>query len=209
MEELTATVRQNADNAERANGMADEAQKAAEIGGEIVGRAVMAVEEINSASTKMAEIVGVIDEIVFQTNFLALNASVEAARAGEQGRRFAVVATEVRNLTQRSAVSAKEIKELIQDSLSRVSNGADLVNESGVRLQEIVKSVKSVGEVIAEIAAASHEQAAGIDQVNKAVTGMDELTQQNAALAEEASAASVAMNEQAGTMVDRIRFFKT
>ncbi|MGB5437475.1 MAG: methyl-accepting chemotaxis protein, partial [Maribacter sp.] len=188
MEELTSTVRNNADHAQQANQLAASARQTAEHGGNVVSRAVDAMEAINGSSNKIAEIIGVIDEIAFQTNLLALNASVEAARAGEQGRGFAVVATEVRNLAGRSATAAKEIKELIQDSAGKVKAGAQLVNESGETLNEIVTRVKRVGDIISEIAAASHEQSTGIDQVNMAVTSMDEVTQQNAALAEETSA---------------------
>ncbi|MFT7672945.1 MAG: methyl-accepting chemotaxis protein [Gammaproteobacteria bacterium] len=207
MEELTSTVRQNADNAQQANQLADSARETAKSGGDIVGNAVKAMAEINTASKKIAEIVGVIDEIAFQTNLLALNASVEAARAGEQGRGFAVVATEVRNLAQRSATSAKEIKNLIQDSVVKVDAGASLVNQSGEALQEIVTSVMKVGDIVAEIATASMEQATGIDQVNKTITNLDDLTQQNAALAEETSAASVSMNQHAREMSSQVEFF--
>jgi len=207
MEELTSTVRNNADNAQLANQVAVTAKQTAERGGEVVGNAVQAMSEINTASNKIAEIITVIDEIAFQTNLLALNASVEAARAGEQGRGFAVVATEVRNLAGRSATSAKEIKDLIQDSVEKVKIGADLVNESGETLGEIVEGVKKVGDIISEIAAASKEQSSGIDQVNQAVTSMDELTQQNAALAEETSAASASMTEQARDMNNLMDFF--
>ncbi len=207
MEELTSTVRNNADNAQQANTVATNARQLAEKGGEVVGRAVTAMEQINASSAKIAEIIGVIDEIAFQTNLLALNASVEAARAGEQGRGFAVVATEVRNLASRSADAAKEIKELINDSVNKVHAGASLVNESGETLNEIVGGVKKVGDIVAEIAAASAEQAAGIDQVNQAITTMDEMTQQNAALAEETSAASVSLYEKAQAMEKTIGFF--
>ncbi len=207
MEQLTSTVKNNADNAQQANQLAASARQEAEHGGEVVGNAVEAMEDINKASGKIAEIIGVIDEIAFQTNLLALNASVEAARAGEQGRGFAVVATEVRNLAGRSATAAKEIKGLIQDSVEKVRVGADLVNESGKTLHEIVGGVKKVGDIISEIAAASQEQSAGIDQVNKAVTSMDEMTQQNAALAEETSAASTEMNENAQDMGRLMSFF--
>ena len=207
MEELTSTVRNNADNAQQANQVATSARQLAEQGGEVVSRAVMAMDQINTSSNKIAEIIGVIDEIAFQTNLLALNASVEAARAGEQGRGFAVVATEVRNLASRSAGAAKEIKELIGDSVNKVHAGAELVNESGSTLGEIVAGVKKVGDIVAEIAAASAEQAAGIDQVNQAVTNMDEMTQQNAALAEETSAASVSLYEKAQSMQQTIAFF--
>lgn len=207
MEELTSTVRNNADNAQQANQLAASARQTAEHGGDVVSRAVQAMEAINSSSNKIAEIIGVIDEIAFQTNLLALNASVEAARAGEQGRGFAVVATEVRNLAGRSATAAKEIKELIQDSAGKVKAGAELVNESGDTLSEIVTSVKKVGDIISEIAAASQEQSAGIDQVNQAVTSMDEVTQQNAALAEETSAAAASMSEKAHEMDQMMNFF--
>jgi methyl-accepting chemotaxis protein len=207
MEELTSTVRNNADNAQQANQVSANARQLAEKGGEVVSRAVSAMSEINASSNKIAEIIGVIDEIAFQTNLLALNASVEAARAGDQGRGFAVVATEVRNLASRSAAAAKEIKELIQDSVEKVKGGSELVNESGSTLQEIVLGVKQVGDIIAEIAAASAEQSSGIDQVNQAVTAMDEVTQQNAALAEQTSAASASMTEKAREMEELMGFF--
>ncbi|MDJ0738228.1 MAG: methyl-accepting chemotaxis protein [Gammaproteobacteria bacterium] len=207
MEELTSTVRNNADNAQQANQVATSARQLAEKGGDVVARAVTAMDQINASSNKIAEIIGVIDEIAFQTNLLALNASVEAARAGEQGRGFAVVATEVRNLASRSADAAKEIKELINDSVGKVHAGAELVNESGATLEEIVGGVKKVGDIVAEIAAASAEQAAGIDQVNQAITSMDEMTQQNAALAEQTSAASVSLYEKAQSMGETISFF--
>ncbi|MDJ0805645.1 MAG: methyl-accepting chemotaxis protein [Gammaproteobacteria bacterium] len=208
MEQLTATVRNNADNAQQANQLASNARNKAQQGGEVVSRAVQAMDAINTASGKINEIIGVIDEIAFQTNLLALNASVEAARAGEQGRGFAVVATEVRNLAGRSATAAKEIKELIKDSGDKVHMGAELVNESGETLQEIVNAVKKVGDIIAEIAAASAEQNAGIDQINQAVTTMDEMTQQNAALAEQTSAASTSMAEKAGELNGLVKQFK-
>lgn len=207
VEELTSTVRNNADNAQQANLVATNARQQAEKGGEVVSRAVTAMDQINASSKKIAEIIGVIDEIAFQTNLLALNASVEAARAGEQGRGFAVVATEVRNLASRSANAAKEIKELISDSVTKVHAGAELVNESGAMLSEIVTGVKKVGDIVAEIAAASSEQATGIDQVNRAITSMDEMTQQNAALAEQTSAASVSLYEKAQEMGETISFF--
>jgi len=197
MEEMTSTVKQTADNAGQANQLAMAARQQAEKGGAVVSTAVTAMGAINSASKKIADIIGVIDEIAFQTNLLALNAAVEAARAGEQGRGFAVVATEVRNLAGRSATAAKEIKALIQDSVAKVDEGSKLVDESGRTLEEIVNAVKKVTDIVAEIAAASREQSSGIEQVNKAVMQMDQTTQQNAALVEEASAASQAIVEQA------------
>jgi methyl-accepting chemotaxis protein len=197
MEEMTSTVKQNSDNAGQASQLAVAARDQAEKGGEVVSRAVRALSEINDSSKKIADIIGVIDEIAFQTNLLALNAAVEAARAGEQGRGFAVVASEVRNLAGRSATAAKEIKTLIQDSVKKVDEGSTLVTQSGTTLEQIVTSVKKVADIVAEIAAASIEQSAGIEQVNKAVMQLDELTQQNAALVEEASAASQSVAEQA------------
>ena len=208
MEELTGTVKQNADNARQANQLAAGAREQAEKGGEVVQRAVGAMAEINTSSKKISDIIGVIDEIAFQTNLLALNAAVEAARAGEQGRGFAVVAGEVRNLAQRSAGAAKEIKALIQDSVEKVTDGTKLVDQSGQTLEEIVAAVKKVSDIIAEIAAASQEQSTGIEQVNKAVTQMDQVTQQNAALVEEAAAASESMDEQARGLSSLITFFK-
>jgi len=207
MEELTATVKNNAGNATQANRVAGDARELAEQGGTVVNKAVEAMKDISNSSRKISEIIGVIDEIAFQTNLLALNASVEAARAGEQGRGFAVVASEVRNLAGRSATAAKEIKELIQDSESKVVIGADLVDESGKTLSEIVTIVSQVGGLISEIAAASAEQSEGIDQVNMAVTSMDQLTQQNAALAEETSAASVSMSDETQEMSRLMDFF--
>jgi methyl-accepting chemotaxis protein len=197
MEEMTATVKSNADNAAQANQLAMAARAQAEKGGAVVSAAVTAMSEINSSSKKIADIIGVIDEIAFQTNLLALNAAVEAARAGDQGRGFAVVASEVRNLASRSAEAAKEIKGLIQDSVGKVSEGTKLVDESGNALRDIVLGVKKVTDVMTEIAASSQQQAAGVDQVNKAVMSMDEVTQQNAALVEEAAAATQALSEQA------------
>ncbi len=208
MEEMTSTTKQNADNARQANQLAVGARDQAEKGGEVVTKAVAAMSEINASSRKIADIIGVIDEIAFQTNLLALNAAVEAARAGEQGRGFAVVASEVRNLAQRSAGAAKEIKGLISESVDKVKTGSELVDASGRTLTEIVASVKKVTDIVAEIAAASQEQSAGIEQVNKAVMQMDEVTQQNAALVEEAAAASKSMEEQAEKMVEIISFFR-
>ena len=200
MEEMTSTVKQNADNARQANGLAMQARDVAEKGGIVVGQAVGAMEEINRASKRIADIISVIDEIAFQTNLLALNAAVEAARVGEQGRGFAVVAAEVRNLAGRSATAAKEIKTLVQDSVQKVQEGSALVNGSGKTLDEIVGAVKKVADIIAEISAASQEQTAGIEQVNKAIIQMDQITQQNAALVEQTAAASQAMTEQASQL---------
>jgi methyl-accepting chemotaxis protein len=190
-------VKQNADNAGQANQLAAAARAQAEQGGEVVTQAVRAMDEINEASRRIADIIGVIDEIAFQTNLLALNAAVEAARAGEQGRGFAVVATEVRSLAGRSATAAREIKELIQDSVRKVQDGSRLVTQSGATLDQIVASVKRVSDIVAEIAAASREQSSGIEQVNRAVTQMDQITQQNAALVEQATSASQEMAEAA------------
>ncbi len=204
MEQMTSTVKNNADNAAQANQLASAAREQAERGGSVVGAAVTAMGEINASSKRIADIISVIDEIAFQTNLLALNAAVEAARAGEQGRGFAVVASEVRNLASRSAEAAKEIKTLIQDSVGKVTEGTKLVDESGKALAEIVTRVKKVTDVMAEIASSSREQASGIEQVNKAITMMDDVTQQNAALVEEASAAAQALTEQASSLTQLI-----
>ncbi len=207
MEELTGTVKNNADNTVQAEKLASGAKIAAEKGGEIMQSTSEAMAEINHSSLKIAEIIGVIDEIAFQTNLLALNASVEAARAGEQGRGFAVVATEVRNLAGRSAVAAKEIKDLINDSVSKVQAGVNLVDQSKISQGEIIDSINQVGGIISEISVASQEQSAGIDQINIAVNSMDEVTQQNAALAEETSAAAVSLTEEAEGMNKMMAFF--
>ena len=208
MEQMTATVKQTADNASQANQLAMAARAQAEKGGAVVGSAVQAMGAINGASKKIADIIGVIDEIAFQTNLLALNAAVEAARAGEQGRGFAVVATEVRNLAGRSASAAKEIKGLIQDSVAKVNEGCKLVDESGRTLEEIVNAVKKVTHIVAEISAASREQSSGIEQVNQAVMQMDQTTQQNAALVEQAASTSQAIVEQAQALSEIIARYR-
>ena len=197
LEEITATVRQNADNADQANQLANSSRETAEKGGAVVAQAVDAMSEINRSSRKIADIITTIDEIAFQTNLLALNAAVEAARAGEQGRGFAVVAGEVRNLAQRSATAAREIKGLIEDSVQKVETGSELVNKSGETLGAIVTSVKRVTDIVAEIAAASREQTVGIEQINKAVAQMDQVTQSNASQTEEMSGTAVALSGQA------------
>ncbi len=208
MEEITSTIKHNADNAKQANQVANGSRDAAEKGGQVVAEAVGAMSQINESSKNIAEIITTIDEIAFQTNLLALNAAVEAARAGEQGRGFAVVATEVRNLAQRSATSAKEIKRLIQDSVRKVENGSGLVNKSGETLNEIVGSVKRVTDIVTEIAAASQEQSVGVEQVNKAMAQMDQVTQTNASQTEELSATAQSMaanSEELLAMVARFR----
>ena len=208
MEEMTTTVKQNADNAAQANQLALAARDQAEQGVAVVDKAVSAMSGIDESAQKIADIIGVIDEIAFQTNLLALNAAVEAARAGEQGRGFAVVASEVRNLAGRSATAAKEIKSLIQDSVAKVGDGARLVTRSGQTLTEIVTAVKKVSDIVAEIAAASREQSAGIEQVNRAVMQMDQITQQNAALVEETIAASQVMSGQVRDLNDTLGRFR-
>ncbi|WP_290580257.1 methyl-accepting chemotaxis protein [Ketobacter sp.] len=208
MEEMTGAVQQTSDNAQHANQLSQNAVGKAEAGGQVVKNAVVAMEEINSSSKRIADIIGVIDEIAFQTNLLALNAAVEAARAGEQGRGFAVVAGEVRNLAQRSAGAAKEIKDLIRDSVKKVEAGTDLVNRSGTTLSEIVEAVREVTAMIGDINAAASEQSSSIIQINQAVGEMDEMTQQNAALVEQASAAGEAMAEQARSLMNLVGFFK-
>ena len=201
MEELTATVRQNADSAHTASKLALSASEVAVKGGAVVSDVVGTMASINDSSKRIAEIIGVIDGIAFQTNILALNAAVEAARAGEQGRGFAVVASEVRSLAQRSAAAAKEIKALIDDSVSKVDAGTLLVDKAGRTMDEVVGSVKRVTDIIGEIAAASAEQTAGIEQVNNAIAAMDQATQQNAALVEQSAAAAAAVREQASVLV--------
>jgi methyl-accepting chemotaxis protein len=208
MEQMTATVKHNADNAQQARQLVMSARESASAGGEVVTQAIEAMERINASAKRIAEIIGVIDEIAFQTNLLALNAAVEAARAGESGRGFAVVAQEVRHLASRSAQAAKEIKALIQDSVAKVDAGKKLVDASGQALAQIVEGVKKVADIVAEIAAASQEQASGIEQVNRAVVQMDETTQQNAALVEQSSAAAKAMAEQAAALSELVAFFK-
>jgi len=208
MEEMTGTVKQNADSAAEAKQLAEANRLRASNGANVVHRTVQAMSEINAASTRIADIIGTIDGIAFQTNLLALNAAVEAARAGEQGRGFAVVASEVRSLAQRSAEAAKEIKSLIEDSVDKVKAGTQLVDESGKTLEEIIEGTQKVADIIAEIAAASQEQASGIDQVNNAITQMDNMTQDNAALVEESAAASRSMQDQAANLSIMMEFFK-
>ncbi|MBU1395339.1 MAG: PAS domain-containing protein [Gammaproteobacteria bacterium] len=208
MEELTSTVKQNADNARQANQLVVSTADVAVKGGQVVSQVVDTMASIKDSSRKIADIIGVIDGIAFQTNILALNAAVEAARAGEQGRGFAVVASEVRNLAQRSASAAKEIKGLIEDSVGKVDLGGKLVNQAGESMNEIVSSVKRVTDIMSEIAAASQEQSTGIEQVNEAITQMDDVTQQNAALVEEAAAASESLQEQAEKLTELVGSFR-
>nr|WP_280868797.1 methyl-accepting chemotaxis protein [Herbaspirillum sp. LeCh32-8] len=208
MEELTSTVKQNADNARQANQLAASASSVALQGGSVVGEVVQTMGSINESSRKIVDIIGVIDGIAFQTNILALNAAVEAARAGEQGRGFAVVASEVRSLAQRSASAAKEIKELIDDSVAKVGDGSRLVEQAGVTMGEVVTSVQRVTDVVAEISSASQEQSTGIEQVNHAISQMDQTTQQNAALVEQAAAAAQALQDQANRLTEVVSVFK-
>ncbi len=209
MEELSATVRQNAGNAQEANQLAAAARQLAAGGGEIAGRAVAAMDKIEQSSRQVSDIVGLIQEIAFQTNILALNAAVEAARAGEAGRGFAVVAKEVRALAQRSSQASKDIKALIVNTDGNVKEGVDLVKQAGSSLTEIVTAVRKVADFVSEIAAASQEQSSGIDQVSKAIANMDEMTQQNAALVEETNAALHSAQSQADDLRQAVAFFKT
>jgi methyl-accepting chemotaxis protein len=208
MEQLTSTVKQNADNARQANQLAQSASGIAVKGGDVVGQVVGTMASINESSRKIVDIISVIDGIAFQTNILALNAAVEAARAGEQGRGFAVVASEVRNLAQRSAAAAKDIKALINDSVEKVEAGSSLVNEAGNTMNEIVASITRVTDIMGEITSASVEQSAGIEQVNTAIVQMDQVTQQNAALVEQAAAAAESMQDQAAKLSEVVSVFK-
>jgi methyl-accepting chemotaxis protein len=208
MEEMTSTVRQNSDNARQANTLALSASQVAAKGGDVVAQVVDTMGAINASSTKIVDIISVIDGIAFQTNILALNAAVEAARAGEQGRGFAVVAAEVRNLAQRSAAAAKEIKVLIGDSVEKVDYGTKLVGQAGSTMQEIVASVQRVTDIMGEITSASREQESGIEQINHAITEMDTVTQQNAALVEEAAAAAASLQDQARALAATVSIFK-
>jgi methyl-accepting chemotaxis protein len=208
MEELTSTVKQNAANARQANELAVSASDIALKGGNVVSQVINTMGSIDESAKKIVDIIGVIDGIAFQTNILALNAAVEAARAGEQGRGFAVVASEVRNLAQRSAAAAKEIKTLISNSVEQVDAGSKLVNQAGTTMDEVVASVRRVTNIISEITNASQEQTSGIEQINQAITQMDTVTQQNAALVEEAAAAAAALQEQAGTLAHVVSTFK-
>jgi methyl-accepting chemotaxis protein len=209
MQEMTASVKQNADNAAHANSLSAQSSSKAEEGGQAVSRGVEAMDAIKHSSGKISDIITVIDGIAFQTNLLALNAAVEAARAGEQGRGFAVVAGEVRELAQRSAAAAKEIKELIEDSVSKVDHGSQMVEQSGKALEEIVSQVSQLTEAMSEIAAGSQEQSGGIEQVNQAISQMDEVTQQNSTAVEEMAAASEQLASQSRGLREVVTFFKT
>jgi methyl-accepting chemotaxis protein len=208
MEQLTGTVKQSADSARQANQLAASASEVAVRGGAAVAQVVTTMDEINASSKKIADIIGVIDGIAFQTNILALNAAVEAARAGEQGRGFAVVASEVRSLAQRSAAAAKEIKGLIGASVDKVESGTRQVTDAGATMTEIVNSVKRVSDIIGEITAASGEQSQGIGEINHAVSQLDQMTQQNAALVEESTAAAESLKEQATRLATVVGTFK-
>jgi len=208
MEQLTSTVRQNADNARQANTLAQSASQVAAKGGTVVTQVVATMGEINTSAARIADIIGVIDGIAFQTNILALNAAVEAARAGEQGRGFAVVASEVRNLAQRSASAAKEIKSLIDDSVQKVHHGSELVDQAGATMGEIVGSIHRVTDIMSEILAASQEQSTGIEEVNRTIAQMDQATQQNAALVEQASAAAQSLREEADSLARAVGAFR-
>jgi methyl-accepting chemotaxis protein len=208
MEQIAATVKKNAENAHQANQLTASARDVADRGGSVVASTVQAMSRIEESSNRIADIIGVIDEIARQTNLLALNAAVEAARAGDAGRGFAVVATEVRSLAQRSSQAAKDIKDLITNSSSQVKDGVELVNRAGQALHEIMASIKSVADIVADIATASHEQSTGIDQVNKALTQMDEVTQQNSALVEENAATAKTLETQSANMTEQVSFFR-
>jgi methyl-accepting chemotaxis protein len=208
MEELTSTVRQNSENARQASQLAQSATAVAVRGGDVVSQVVSTMESINTSASKIVDIIAVIDGIAFQTNILALNAAVEAARAGEQGRGFAVVASEVRNLAQRSASAAKEIKVLIGASVDRVQAGNKLVSTAGETMSEVVESVRKLTAVVGEITTAGREQETGIEQINEAITSMDSVTQQNAALVEEAAAATSALQQQASKLAQAVSIFK-
>jgi methyl-accepting chemotaxis protein len=205
---MAATVKKNAENSQHANELARGTQSIADRGGAVVAQAVSAMARIEESSRRISDIISVIDEIARQTNLLALNAAVEAARAGEAGRGFAVVASEVRSLAQRSAQAAKDIKDLITNSSGQVQEGVDLVNRAGVSLNEIMESIKEVAAIVADIANASAEQAAGIDQINKALSQMDEVTQQNSALVEQNAATAKTLEDQQLAMSERVRFFR-
>jgi len=208
MASLSDTVKQNADNATQANRLSDVATDVAVKGGEVVNQVIGTMSEINGSSKKIVDIITVIDGIAFQTNILALNAAVEAARAGEQGRGFAVVASEVRNLAQRSAAAAKEIKTLISDSVDKVTQGSQLVDQAGQTMGEIVDSVKRVSDIMKEISAASQDQSAGIQEIGRAIEHMDEMTQQNSAMVEEAASAASSMNYEAEKLTLSLDVFK-